>query len=223
VLLLDANGDLAYTTDGSDQLCCDLNDNGRIDGVGERVALRTTIHLGGEEWQVEVSPSGDTFSVELRDRRPGKLLPTVDVGDATVDSVLLTLVRDDGLPLAVRRVGEQIELPEGTYRITGADLRLIDEAGVHWRYPFSGTRRGETVEVRPGEVTVAELITPVECTLTINGTLGESDFMRVRVNIMTSEGLRLGAAARSGEVIAAKAWLIGPEGKVLASDDAGFG
>jgi hypothetical protein len=223
VLLLDGNGDLAYTMDGCDQLCCDLNDDGRFDAAGERVALRTTIHLGGEEWQVEVSPSGDSVSIDLRDRQPGTLLPTVDAGDATVDSALLTLVRDDGLPLAIRNVGEQIELPEGSYRIAGADLKLIDEAGVRWRYPFSGTGRGETIEVRAGEVTEAELVTPLKCTLTINGTLGESDFIRVRVNILTPEGLRLGAAARNGEVIAAKAWLIGPQGKVLASDDAGFG
>lgn len=221
VLLLDQDGDGAYSTDGQDQLACDLNGDGRFDPAVERVALRPSVHVGEQEWTVAVTPNGDALTVDERTRRMGRLVASVPLREGAVTAALLTLVRDDGLPLAVREVGVPVELPEGTYRLAGADLKVTDAAGGTWRFPFMG--RGGEIVVRPDETTEASVLAPLGCRLSIAGELKPGESVSVTVVMPSAEGLSLGQAMRGGETIAARAWLIDPEGKVAFSADAGFG
>jgi len=221
VLLLDQDGDCAYSTDGQDQLCCDLNGDGDFDPAVERVALRPSVHVGEQEWTVAVTPNGDALTVEERTRRSGRLVASVPLREGAVTAALLTLVRDDGLPLAVREVGTPVELPEGTYRLAGADLKVTDAAGGTWRFPFSGS--GGEIVVRPDETTEASVLSPLSCRLSVAGELAPGETIRVTVVMPSAEGLSLGQATRGGETIAARAALLDPAGKVVASADAGFG
>lgn len=221
VLLLDEDGDGAYSTDGQDQLACDLNGDGDFDPAVERVALRPSVHVGAQEWTVAVTHSGDALTVDERTRRMGRLVASVPLREGTVTAALLTLVRDDGLPLAVREVGAPVELPEGTYRLAGADLKVTDAAGGSWRYPFSG--RGGEIIIRADETTEVPVLAPLTSRLSIAGELAPGETIRVTVVMPSAEGLSLGQATRGGETIAARAMLIDPEGKIAASADAGFG
>lgn len=221
VLLLDQNSDCTYSTDGGDQLACDLDADGRFDPAVERVALRPNVHVGDQEWTVAVTANGDALTVEEHTRRMGRLLAQVPLRAGAVTDALLTLVRDDGLPLAVRKVGTPVELPEGTYRLAGAELRVTDAAGGTWRFPFSGS--GGEIVVRADEQTEMEVLAPLVCRLNIAGELAPGATIGVTVIMSSPEGLSLGQATHGGETIAARAWLIDPEGKVAFSADAGFG
>ncbi len=227
VVLLDMNGDCVYDTGGRDQLCCDLDEDGKFTPIAERVALLQSVHIGDEEFVLKVSSSGDTLDVDLRDRQSGRLVVTVPLKEGEVTSALITLTRDDGLPLAVRETGKPVELPEGTYRLAGADVWVTDEAGQAWHFPFEFVGgKGLEVKIERDAQTEVALLAPVECRLDISGELAAGETLSVTVNCITAEGLKLGAASKGqgrGEVISAKAWLIGPEGQVLAHDDAGFG
>ncbi len=223
VLLLDSNGDGVWSTDGHDQLCCDLDGDGQFAPAVERVALQPSVHIGVQEWSVEVTPAGDVLSVDERDRQTGRLLATVELQAGEVTSALLTLVRDDGLPLAVRELGTEVELPEGTYRLAGADLRVTDDAGVAWRFPFSGGGHGREIEVTAGATTEAALLMPLTPRLSVPDTVAPGDLISVTINPVSVEGLVMGAATRGEETISALAWLHDPDGRVVDSDNAGFG
>lgn len=227
VVLLDMNGDCVYDTGGCDQLCCDLDEDGKFTPIAERVALLPSVHIGDEEFVLKVSSSGDTLDVDLRDRQLGRLVVTVALKEGEVTSALITLTRDDGLPLAVRETGKPVELPEGTYRLAGADVWVTDEADQAWHFPFEFVGgKGLEVKVERDVQTDVAFLASVECRLDISGELAAGERLSVTVNCITAEGLKLGAASKGqgrGEVISAKAWLIGPEGQVLAHDDAGFG
>ena len=222
-LLLDSNGDCVWGTDGRDQLCCDLDGDGQFAPAVERVALKPSVHIGEQEWSVEVTPSGEVLTVDERDRQIGRLLATVALQSGEITSALLTLVRDDGLPLAVRELGVEVELPEGTYRLSGADLRVTDGAGVAWRFPFSGAGRGGEIVVTAGATTEAALLMPLTPRLSVPDAIEPGDLISVTVNPVSVEGLVMGAAARGGETISALAWLHDPDGRVVDSDNAGFG
>ena len=226
-LLLDMNGDCAYDTKGRDQLCVDLDGDGRFDPITERAPLLPSVHIGEEEFTLKVSPSGDTVDIALRDRPPGRLVATIPLKEGKVKSALVTLTRDDGLPLALRELGKPVELPEGTYHLAGADIWVTDNVGQAWHFPFEffGERQCEFKVQRDAQTDVS-LLSPLMCKLSISGKLAPGGDLSVTVNIVSAEGLQLGAASK-GEgrdaVISSKVWLIAPEGQILAHDDAGYG
>ena len=226
-LLLDVNGDGAYDLEGNDELCVDLNGDGAFEPVTERVALRPAVHIGEEEFNLSVSPAGDTCRVAVRDRAQGELVAAIPLRNGVVKSAIVTLVRDDGLPLALTEIGRPVTLLESSYHVAGADLWVSDALGHAWHFPFEGEGTGGlTIQVKPGTRSKVRLVAPVRSTLSVQGKIGTDETLSVTVNCVSAEGLQLGVATggeTSDDAVSAKASLVAPDGTVVSASDAGFG
>lgn len=225
-LLLDGNGDGLFDLDGGDQICVDMDADGRFCPVTERAPLRPSVHLAGTEFSVAVSPGGDVLTMEVRDRPPGTLVASVPLLSGEVSDISLTLLRDDGIALCVRRLGEPVELPAGDYALLSATLRVRDEAG-EWTFSFQRQGRAEhSLTVAAGEETRRTFLTPLEARLRVTGELRPDASLELSVECQSAEGLVLGAATAPGPRatdIPVRAWLLGPDGTASAQGHSSYG
>lgn len=225
-LLLDGNGDGVYDLEGADRIHVDMDADGRFCPLTERAPLRPSVHLAGTEFSVGVSPGGDVLTMQVRDRPPGTLVASVPLLSGEVADISLTLLRDDGIALCVRRLGEPVELPAGDYALLSATLRVRDEAG-EWAFNFQRQGQAEhSLSVAAGAETRQTFLTPLEARLRVSGELRPDASLQISVDCHSAEGLVLGAATAPGARatdIPVRGWLLGPDGAVLAQGHSSYG
>jgi hypothetical protein len=116
----DANG---CWFDSEDRLLVDLNGDGRLDPLVERLPCRGMKQIGGQLFAISGDRQGRWLQIEeVRER--GSILPTLQIFDseASIISLDASLASDGGMRVRVDSLETPVEVPIGIWHV--ADLKL---------------------------------------------------------------------------------------------------
>lgn len=139
-LLVDGDADGCFATPGVDRAWIDLDGDGRFGPATEQFPIGAPIKAGATSYTIATDPWGRSVRLVERDPRAGRIVLTIGGEAATsrIDRVAAHLVNRSGELATARVIGEAVEVPVGSYRLSSFELAIEDERGLVWTYTFSG-------------------------------------------------------------------------------------
>ncbi len=119
--------------DPDDRLFVDMNGDGKLDPVLERLPCQGMRRIAGVLYAIAGDATGLSLGiVEVRDQ--GKLTPVLSLNSpgAQIVSIEATIASDNGIQIPIKELGSPVEVPVGTYHVDKIRLNVRDESGGYW-------------------------------------------------------------------------------------------
>jgi len=141
--------------DPEDRLFVDLNRDGQLDKLLERLAADRMQMVGGKLVAISGDRRGDRLEL-FEVTAKGQLIPTITLAseEATIESFSAIIASSHGSQFRIDRLDSPIELPVGNYRVYSVDITLRDQEDV-FRLVFRSDSAQHTIVLpEDGQVSV---------------------------------------------------------------------
>ena len=178
-----------------DAVAIDLNQDGQFSSGGgetEVFDLSRTVRIGDGYYSLRPARDGSTLTLTRATPKMGTL-------DVDCPDMVLMLVGETGT-YQLSGSGGKWELPVGTYRLQGLELRTTDAAGATWMLYGDGTRGGalSQFEIRKGRTTTIHAGPPLTLAAT---TTARDDAISIGLDVVGRAGEHYRAGAYKGDQI----------------------
>jgi hypothetical protein len=161
----DANG---RWFDSEDRLFVDLNGDGKINTISERLPCQGMRMIGGTLCAIAGDATGRSLSIEPV-KEKGTIVPRIEtlMEGAEVISVSGSIGSTSGFGIPIKELDEPIEVPIGDWQVR--DLTItVKEGDDHFMFMFNYLGGNEPVEVKSEQVVDLELLGELKLTATSN-------------------------------------------------------
>ncbi len=187
----DANGSWF---DLDDRLFVDLNGDGKIDSITERMAGSGMRQLGGILYAISGDRTGRSLAInEVRER--GQLVPqlTLDSETARVTRLSAALVSQQGMRIDVThaQLGQPIEVPIGNWQVSFLEVDLTEGDQAYY-FRFAAMSRGQfATSVAAEEETTVELLGELKLSARLSFNRGEQTMLLITPSLYSQSGMYL--------------------------------
>ncbi|MDP1561192.1 MAG: hypothetical protein Q8M16_07330 [Pirellulaceae bacterium] len=187
----DANG---RWFDLDDRLFVDLNGDGKIDSITERMAGSGMRQLGGTLYAISGDRTGRSLAInEVRER--GRLVPllTLDSETARVTRLSASLVSQQGMRVDVSdaQLGQPIEVPIGNWQVSFLEVELTEGDQAYY-FRFAAVSRGQfATSVTAEEATTMELLGELKLSAQLSFNRGEQTTLLITPSLYSQSGMYL--------------------------------
>ncbi|MDP1562641.1 MAG: hypothetical protein Q8M16_14795 [Pirellulaceae bacterium] len=135
--------------DAEDRLFVDLNGDGKLNPISERLPCQGMRTIGGTLYAIAGDPFGRTLAITTVVER-GTIVPRLEMfsEDAELISVSGSMASESGIKITFDRLDQPLEVPIGRWYLS--ELRLeVRESENHYRFVFNrlgGNHRAEVVD-----------------------------------------------------------------------------
>jgi hypothetical protein len=187
----DANGSWF---DPDDRLFIDLDGDGKIDSITERLAGSGLRQLGGLLYAVGGDRTGRSLTLtEIRQR--GRVLPQLTLKSPTAQITRLsaTLVSQQGIRVDLTEVdlGQAVEVPIGQWQVSWVEVELA-EAQQRYLFRFAAASRGQFANaVTADQETTMELLGDLRLDARVSVNRGAMTTLSIAPGLYSESGLYL--------------------------------
>jgi len=187
----DANG---CWFDLNDRLFIDLDGDGKIDSITERMSGSGMRQLGGTLYAIGGDRTGRTLAInEVRQR--GRLVPqlTLNSETARVTRLSAALVSQQGMRIDVTeaQLGQAIEVPIGNWQVSVLEVEATDGEKAYY-FRFAAISRGQfATAVAAEEEAAIELLGELELSARLSFNHGEQTVLLVTPSLYSRSGMYL--------------------------------
>jgi hypothetical protein len=187
----DANGSWF---DPDDRLFIDLDGDGKIDSITERLAGSGLRQLGGLLYAVGGDRTGRSLTLtEIRQR--GRVLPQLTLKSPTAQITRLsaTLVSQQGIrvDLTEADLGQAVEVPIGQWQVSWVEVELA-EAQQRYLFRFAAASRGQFANaVTADQETTMELLGDLRLDARVSVNRGAMTTLSIAPGLYSESGLYL--------------------------------
>lgn len=154
--------------DADDRLFVDLNGDGKINVISERLPCQGMRTIQGTLYAIAGDPLGQTLAITPVLEK-GSLIPrlTLSESQAQVLSIGGTLVSHVGVQVAFDRVDQPVEVPVGRWYLRDLWFEVRQDDEQHYRFKFLRSGGSMSVEVRDGSESAFELLGELQLSATV--------------------------------------------------------
>lgn len=179
--------------DASDRILLDINRDGGLDPIGERIACDSVCRLDGKRFVLQSDMQG--HRLELAEfAGQGSLVAQLKLPSDTarIDTISGTLASRDGIRVTIRALDQPSECPVGDYLIESVTLEVSAGQRHYWFSFRSDDSARPVIAVKAGQAVTVDLLGQ----LTLTGTrfiVSKRDHVELRFTprLTTSTGLYL--------------------------------
>ena len=153
--------------DAEDRLFVDLNGDGKINSISERLPCQGMRTIGGTLYAIAGDPFGRTLAITAVVER-GTIVPRLEMfsEDAEVVSVTGSMASESGIKITFDRLDQPLEVPIGRWHLRELHLK-VREGDHHYYFAFDRWGGNPPVEVVDGIEIDFELLGELKLTVSV--------------------------------------------------------
>ena len=235
--VVDTNANLMLD-EGTDTLAVDLNNDGKLDGPGERLSAASSVDIADRLVQPTLGASFQSLALTVQPAGEVPVRFAIAALKAPPVKLLASVQRQGGGAILLQSLSQPAKMRTGDYSIESLSVGVRGANGKNMYYNFERTGKGVSFPVRIGGPASVEMIGKLRLVprWSLEGPNGEAlksaapgTELRCEVDAVTATGLKLTGCNTGTEEenyptqVPPRMTLLDPAGKVLFSGAMTFG
>ncbi len=189
-VIIDANANMLLEAT-RDRVYVDLDGDGKLDPASERFPLTERMEFGEIAFSFAGTMAPDNVVWDLAPM--GRVPVTFSIAKLSAEPgrFSATLSRKGGGVFQVTELGEELQVPAGTYIVDSLYLRVAGPGGVTHEYSFDGRDASKIIELAGEEPRSVELMGELSLSVTVRGAARPGSTLSVEDTVKTATGMAM--------------------------------